>query len=168
MNWLDIVIIACIIIGILHGLKDGIVKQVISLVALILAIFLSGSLANGIRNWIQPHIQAETQLLSPNVQNAIYYIIAFILIVSLFAIFAKLVDSVINYTPAEIFNRLLGAVFGSFMWALCLSITLNFIAVFDHESQLISKPVKEKSLFYEQAKMIFPTVFPYIQDFLKK
>jgi membrane protein required for colicin V production len=167
MNWLDIVIIICIIIGIVHGLANGIVKQVISLVALFLAIFLSGTIANAIRSLVQPHIQSENPLFSPNVENALYYVVAFILIVSLFGVLAHFVNKIINYTPIEFFNRLFGALFGPLMWALCLSIALNFIAVFDSQSQIISKPVKENSRYYEQVRMLFPTVYPYIKDFFK-
>ena len=167
MNWLDIVVIACIAIGIIHGLITGIVKQVISLVSLIAAVLLSGAVANWIHNWMQPHIQNENSWFSPTIQSAIYYVLAFILIVSLFGILAHLVDKVINFTPAGIFNKVFGALFGSFLWALCLSILLNFIVVFDNQSRLITQPVKENSVCYEPIKMLFPTVFPYIKDFFK-
>jgi len=167
MNWLDIAVIVCIAIGIIHGLITGIVKQVISLVSLIAAILLSGAMANWIRNWTQSYIQNENSWFSPTVQNAIYYILAFILIVSIFAVLARLVDKIINYTPAGFLNKLLGALFGSFLWALCLSILLNFIVVFDNQSQLITQPIKENSVCYEHVKMFFPTVFPYIKDFFK-
>ena len=167
MIWLDIVILICIIIGIVHGLFTGIVKQVISLVSLVAAVLLSGAMANWLRNWIQPHIQNNNNWFSPEVQNAIYYVLAFILIVSLFAIVAKMVDKIINYTPVGIINRLFGALFGTLMWVLCLSILLNILAVFDTQSRIITKTTKEKSSYYETVKMIFPTVFPYINDFFK-
>jgi membrane protein required for colicin V production len=166
MNWLDIVIIACIAIGIIHGLVTGIVKQVIALVSLVAAILLSGALANRIHQWIQPYSQNENSWFSPNIQNAIYYILAFILIISLFAILANLVGKIINYTPAGFIDKLFGALFGAFMWALCLSILLNFIAVFESQSKLISKPAKENSVCYEYVIALFPTIFPYIKDFL--
>jgi len=167
MNWLDIVIVVCIIIAIVHGLVTGIVKQVISLISLIVAILLSGAVVKVLRNWIQPYIQNENSWFSPNVQNIIYYVLAFILIICLFAAAAKLIDKIINHTPAGIVNKLFGTLFGVFMWTICLSLILNFIAVFDTQSRIISKPVKENSVFYDRVKMIFPTIFPYINDFIK-
>jgi len=167
MSWLDIIIIVCIGVGIAHGLTTGIVKQIISLVSLIAAILLSGALAKGIHHWVQTYIQNDDNWISSGVQGAIYYIVAFVLIVSLFAVVAKFVDKIINYTPVGIINRLFGAVFGVFMWALCLSILLNFFAVFDTQSRIIPKPIKENSIFYDRVIMIFPTVFPYIKDFFK-
>jgi len=166
MNWLDIVIIACIIIGVIHGLVTGIVKQLISLIALVAAILLSGAIAKSIRNWMQPYIQQENNWFSPDVQNIIYYVLAFVLIICLFLIAAKLIDKVINHTPIGIINKLSGALFGACMWTICLSIIFNFIVVFDTKSQVIPKPVKENSIFYDKVKMIFPTVFPYIKEFI--
>ena len=168
MNWLDIVITVCVIIGIIHGLMKGIVKQVISLVALIAAILLSGAVAGWIRNLLQPYFQGASGLFSPVVQNAIFYILAFVLIIFLFSIVANLVDKVINFTPVGILNKLFGALFGLFMWVICLSILLNFIAVFDSQSTLISKPVKENSIYYDKVKIIFPTICPYINEFIKE
>ena len=165
MNWLDIYVIACIVIGIIHGLITGIVKQIISLVALVAAILLSGTVANRLRHWIQPYIQNDNGWLSHDVQNALYYVAAFVLIILLFAIIANLADKIINHTPAGILNRLFGSVFGTFLWMLCLSILLNFLSVFDAQSRIIPKTVKENSVCYERVRMLFPTIFPYINDF---
>ena len=167
MNWLDIVIIVCLIIGVVHGLATGIIKQVIFLVSLIAAILLSGAIAAGIHHLVQANFPNEPAWFSPGVQNVVYYSLAFLLIICLFAVAAKLVDKIINHTPAGIINKLFGAIFGVCIWTLCLSIALNFAAVFDTQSQVIPKPIKENSIFYEKVKMIFPTVFPYIKDFVK-
>ena len=167
MNWLDITIIVCVVVGIIHGLFTGIVKQALSLVSLVAAILLSGAVANMLRQWTQPFFNEGSSWFSPPVQNAIFYILAFIIIISIFSILANFVDKIINFTPAGILNKLAGAVFGLLMWALCLSILINFIAVFDSNSNLISQEIKTNSIFYDKIKMLFPTVFPYIQDFFK-
>ena len=167
MNWLDIVIIVCIAIGVIHGLITGIIKQVIFLVSLVAAILASGATVNVIRHWVQTNIQSSPGWFTPMVQNAIYYALAFTIIISLFAFAAKIVDKIINHTPAGAMNKLFGALFGVLMWSLVLSVTLNFFAVFDTQSKLISKSTKENSIYYEKVRMIFPTVFPYIKDFIK-
>jgi len=167
MNWLDIVIIVCIIIGLVHGLVTGIIKQVVFLVSVIAGILLSGAIAAWLHRWVQAHFPNEPAWFSPGVQNVVYYALAFLFIICLFAIAAKFVDKVINHTPAGMLNKLSGALFGGIMWTLCLSIALNFVTVFDTQFQIIPKQVKENSVLYERVKMIFPTVFPYIKDFIK-
>jgi len=161
MSWLDLVIVASFIIGIVHGLSTGIVKQVITLVSFVAAILLSGAVANMLRHWIQPHIHGG----NPDVINVVFYVLAFLIIISIFAVLAKFVDKIINYTPAGFINKALGAIFGMVLWALCLSIVLNFITIFDTQSKIISQTVKEDSVFYDSVKMFFPNIFPFIRDF---
>lgn len=166
MNWLDIVIIICIIIGIVQGLFSGIIKQVISLLSLVLAVLLAGRGADIMRNFADKYIHFENPL-SPAVTNLIYYIIAFILIIVVFSIVGGLVNKAVNFTPANILNKIAGALFGGILWIICLSFILNVFAVFDSESRIISKQTQEKSVYYNKTKEIFPFVFPYIKDFFK-
>jgi membrane protein required for colicin V production len=166
MNWLDIIIVICLVSGIIKGLFDGIIKQLISIISLILAIVLSGSAATWLRKFVNMHFQIESSF-SPGTISAIYYIIAFIIIIVLFSLVAKFVDKIINYTPVEIFNRLFGALFGAFMWMLCLSIFLNIVAVFDSKNLLLYKQTTEKSIYYDKVRKILPSVYPYIKEFFK-
>jgi len=166
MNWLDIGITVGIVIGIVHGLFTGLVKQVLSLVSLVAAIYLSGTVAKAIHRWVNAAVQDDNNWVTPNVQNIIYYVLAFILIISIFSLTAKLIDKIINHTPAGILNRIGGAFFGMFFWALCLSMLLNYIAVFDTQSQIITKPIKENSIYYDKVIIIFPMIFPYINEFI--
>ena len=168
MNWLDIVIIVGLIIGVIHGFLTGIIKQIIFLVSLVVAILLSGAVANVLSHWIQPHIQEGNGFFSSGIQAAIFYILAFIIILSIFSILAKFIDKIINHTPVGFINKAFGALFGMFIWALSLSILLNFITVFDTQSNLISQEVKENSFYYDKVNMIFPMIFPYIQNLFQR
>jgi membrane protein required for colicin V production len=167
MNWLDIVIFIILGSGLVKGLFDGLVKQFIGLVALVLAFIFSGTLAGTIRNMIETYVHWETSF-PPGTVTAIYYIIAFILIVSVFGLLANLVDRVINYTPVGALNRLGGAAFGLVMSLLFLSFALNILAVFDMESKIIHKETQEKSITYAPVKMALPVVYPYIREFFEK
>lgn len=166
MNWLDIVMLVCVLSGIVKGLFDGLIKQVVSLAALALAIVLSGTVATWIRNFVQTHFEISDSI-SPEVLNIIYYILAFIVIFSLLAWLAAVGTKLINYTPLGIINKLSGAIIGGFLWALCLSILLNLISVFDKQNALISKQTQEKSVYYERVKTVFPFIYPYIKEYIK-
>jgi membrane protein required for colicin V production len=166
MNWLDVVLLICLVSGFVKGLFDGLVKQVVSLVALVLAFVFSGTLADVIRNTIEVRLHWGTSF-SPATMHAIYYIISFIVIVSLFGLLAKFVDQVINYTPVGAFNRLGGGAFGLVMCLLCLSFVLNILAAFNVESKVIHKETQEKSVTYMPVKMALPVVYPYIREFFQ-
>jgi membrane protein required for colicin V production len=166
MNWLDVVLLICLVSGFVKGVFDGFVKQVVSLVALVLAFVFSGTLADVIRNTIEVHLHWGTSL-SPAIMHAIYYIISFIVIVSIFGLLAKFVDQVINYTPVGALNRLGGGALGLVMCLLCLSFVLNILDAFNVESKVIRKETQEKSVAYTSVKMALPVVYPYIREFFQ-
>ena len=167
MNWLDIIIIIILISGFIKGLFDGLVKQLISVIALVLAFVFAGTLAGIIRHLIDTYVHWETTF-SPGTVNAIYYIISFILIVSVFGLLSKFVDQVVNHTPVGTLNRLGGGAFGFIMSLLLLSFALNVLVAFDMESKIIPKETQEKSITYVPVKMVLPIVYPYISEFFEK
>ncbi|MDR1631465.1 MAG: CvpA family protein [Dysgonamonadaceae bacterium] len=154
MNWLDVVVWICLGTGLVKGLYDGLIKQLISFIALILAIVFSGMVADVLRSFVDLHIH-----------SAIYYIFAFILIITVFALLAKVIDKIIKSTPIGTLNRLAGGIFGVLIWLLCLSFALNILSVFDSQSMVIHKETQEKSATYTPVKMALPIVYPYIKEF---
>ena len=163
MFWFDLVLLICLIAGIIKGLADGIVKQVITLLALVVAVYLSGFVAGLIRDFINSNFDIGDSV-SPFVLNAVYYIFAFALILSVLIALGNLVNKAINYTPIGIINRLFGAFSGGFITILCLSIVLNIFAVFDPDSTIIPKQMKEKSVHYNKVKDVFPKIYPSIKE----
>jgi Uncharacterized membrane protein, required for colicin V production len=166
MFWLDIVLIACLLIGIIKGLIDGLIKQVIALLALILAVFLSGTVATWLRDLANEYLGIGNAD-SPFVLNAIFYLLAFVIILSVLIFLGKIVSKAINYTPIGPVNKIFGAIFGGFITLLSLSILLNVLAVFDSKSMLITKQTQEKSGYYSKVKDVFPQVYPYVKEFFK-
>lgn len=156
MNWLDWVVWICLGAGLVKGLYEGLVKQLISFVSLILAIVFSGMIAGVLRGFVDL-----------NIHSAIYYIFAFILITTVFALLAKVIDKIIKATPAGMLNRLAGGIFGVLVWLLCLSFAVNILSVFDSKSTVIPKETQEKSVTYASVKMALPVVYPYIKEFFK-
>ncbi|MDR0768412.1 MAG: CvpA family protein [Dysgonamonadaceae bacterium] len=153
MVWLDIVIGICLAAGLLKGMYDGLVKQVISFISLILAIVFSGMIAGLLRSY-----------LNLNIHSAVYYAVAFILIITGFALLSKVVDTILKATPINTLNRLAGGIFGVLIWLLCLSFALNILSVFDSDSAIINKETQEKSITYTPVKMALQVVYPYIKQ----
>jgi membrane protein required for colicin V production len=162
MNWLDLVIIACVVAGLIKGLKDGFVKQAISFLALIAAIFFAGKAAVALRGFLQRFFSSD--LPSP-LLTGICYLLAFGLIITVIVLLGKLIELVLKMTPAKPLNILLGGLFGMFIWILSLSILFNIFAVFDYGSKIISKPTQEKSIFYDRTKEIVPLIYPFLKHY---
>lgn len=166
MGWLDITLIACLALGIIKGLFDGLIKQVIALLALVLAIFLSGTVATWIRNFMNTYLEIGDSI-SPVILDAIYYLLAFAVILSLLTWFGNVISKAISYTPIGPINKIFGAIFGGFITMLCLSIVINVLTVFDPNSMLITKQTQSKSVYYSKVKAVFPQVYPYVKEFFK-
>jgi membrane protein required for colicin V production len=166
MNWFDIVIFVCLTAGLVKGLFDGLIKQLAALITLILAFVFSGQFADLLRNFMENTLNWRMSTASS--MNAVYYIIAFLLIITTFSLLTILVDKLVNTTPVGILNKLAGGVFGIILWLLCLSFSLNILSVFDYNSTIINKEIQEKSITYAPVKIALPTVYPYIKEYLKK
>ncbi len=165
MNWLDIVIIVCIAIGLIKGLFDGFIKQVISLLALIIAILFAGVLAEPVRNFLldQPAI---ANAMPGFIITGVCYILAFSLIVLAIYGLGKLVEIAIKVTPAKTANYILGGFFGALTWAIALSLGLNLLTVFDPNYKLISKQSRKESVLFNTVNSVVPTLYPYIKNYL--
>ncbi|GHV56042.1 hypothetical protein FACS1894182_01800 [Bacteroidia bacterium] len=158
MNWLDIAIIVCIVIGLIKGLSDGFVKQLVSFIALILAIVFAGQISVPVKSFLLRYITGTA--VSPQVITALCYIIAFVLIILLMSLLGKIIDVAIKLSPAKSLNILLGGLFGMFIWTLSLSIIFNLFAVFDSGSTILPKHVQEKSILYYPVKSVLPAIYP--------
>jgi len=163
MNWLDLVIIICLSIGLIKGLFDGFIKQVVSFLALVVAIFFAGKMAIPMRSFLLNYLSADS--FSTQILTGICYLLAFALIILIIVFVGKLIDIAIKMTPAKPLNMLLGGVFGFFIWILSLSILLNIFSSFDSHSQVISKQTQEKSVFYLKVKEVVPTVYPFLKRY---
>ena len=164
MNWLDIVIIVCVAIGLIKGLFDGFIKQVVSLIALIIAILFAGVLAQPVRDFLldQPSI---ANAMPGYIITGICYILAFSIIVLAIWGLGKLVNVAINVTPAKTLNYILGGFFGALMWVITLSLVFNLLTVFDPNYKVISKQTRKESVLFSTVNGMVPTLYPYIKHY---
>jgi hypothetical protein len=79
-----------------------------------------------------------------------------------------LATKLINITPAGIFNRIAGGIFGILLWLFSLSFLLNVVMALDTESIRIHTESQEKSRTYQTVKMAVLAVYPYICEYLGK
>lgn len=166
MNWLDIVILICLVAGLIIGLWKGFVEQLFAFIALVVAVFFAGQLAVPLRAFLIAHVTGKD--FSVPILSGICYLLAFILIIILIAVLGKIVSFAIKKTLVKPLNSLLGALFGLFIWAISLSIFFNLLSSFDYNSMLISKQTQAKSIMYSPVKGIVPAVYPKLSDYFKK
>lgn len=167
MNWLDIVLLVFIGLSFVKGLFDGLIKQVMALVAVVLAIFLSGTVVAWLSRFVHSHLDVSDSV-SPEMLNAAFYILAFVIVVSLLIGAGNVLSKAINVTPIAILDKASGALGGAAIALILSSLILNGIAVFDPASVVLKKEVKTQSVYYEPVKAIFPAIYPPIKDYILK
>lgn len=165
MNWIDIIIIVGVIIGAIKGLCDGLINQVVAILALAAGILFAGLLAKPIKRLF---LLLPEDTIRIEIINGTSYVLAFILIMAVILLLGKVVNVVINLTPAVLLNKLAGTILGAGIWILFLSLIINLVATFDVNSTLINKDIKSKSSLYEPVKGVLPAIYPMLRDFFNK
>lgn len=162
MNWIDIVISVCVLIGVIKGLIDGFITQITALLALAGGILFAGLLAKPIKDLF---LLLPENSISTGIINGISYVLAFVIIMTVILLLGKAVNIVINFTPAVVINKLAGVLIGACIWLLSLSLILNIIATFDIHSSLITKETKQESHLYEPVKLLVPAIYPLLRGY---
>jgi len=111
MSWLDIVIVAVLIISTVSGMRTGIIKAALSLAGLILGIILAG-------RYYVPFSEQLTFISSASVAKIVAFIIILIGVMIITAILARLLKWVASAVMLGWVNRVGGAIFGLVMGAI--------------------------------------------------
>ena len=153
MNWLDVVILCLVGVGLVKGFVDGAIRQIVALAALVFGIYLSAGASGWLRQYLI-HLQwFPEQLVSPA-----SYFLGFVLIVGIILFGGYVIHKMVSVTPLGIFNKVLGGLLGLLLMLLFMGFMIYIIELFDTNASLIPKEIKEGSRFYESIKNIMPTL----------
>ena len=155
MNWLDIVILCLLGIGLIKGLYDGMIKQVVSLFALIVGIYL----CSGVAQWLCGYL-ALLEWFPQGAVRMTSYFLGFCIIAGIILIAGRIVNRLIDATPLSVFNHLIGGLVGLILMVVFISVLLNLIEMVDHQSALLPQEIKVESRFYMMIKNIVTSIFP--------
>ncbi len=131
MNWLDIVILAVMVISGFVGLKTGFITTVLSLAGVIVGITLAG------RYYI-PLAERLSFIPQENVAEGVAFAIILIGVMIIATLLAKLLKWAVSAVMLGWLNHLGGAVFGLVMGAILCSVLLAIWLRFLGMSEIIS------------------------------
>ena len=162
MNWLDIVILALIVIPTLIGLKVGIIKAVLSVVGVIVGVILAG-------RYYVAFAEHLTFISQPSLAKIAAFAIILIGLMVIAAVVASLIKWAVSAVMLGWVNRLGGAVFGFVLGAIfcgaLLSIWVKFVG--------ISDPVDESALAallldtFPMVLALLPAEFDSVRSFFQ-
>jgi membrane protein required for colicin V production len=157
-SYLDIFFAIPLIWGIVRGLMSGFIRSLSVFVGLILGITLAQTYAAD----LSPII-SEWFTLSARQCLSLAYVVIFIAVMLLVAIVARILDKFLHLILLGWLNKLLGALFGFFKWAIILSFFIMVIEYANSKFEFLSPEKKSESLLYEPIKKVVPTIMPYVK-----
>jgi membrane protein required for colicin V production len=157
-SYLDIFFAIPLIWGIVRGLMSGFIRSLSVFVGLILGITLAQTYAAD----LSPII-SEWFTLSARQCLSLAYVVIFIAVMLLVAIVARILDKFLHLILLGWLNKLLGALFGFFKWAIILSFFIMVVEYANSKFEFLSPEKKSESLLYEPIKKVVPTIMPYVK-----
>jgi membrane protein required for colicin V production len=159
MNYIDIIIIVALVLGMIGGFINGLVKEVASLAALILGIWGAIRFSSFTAAKLYDYFD-----MSGKYVGIISFIITFAVIVIIIHFIGMLVDRLVDAVALGFINRLLGIVFGLFKSVLIMSVIFVVLNAIDARRPFLPKEKIEKSFLYNPISDIAPALFPIIGE----
>ena len=157
-SYLDLFFAIPLVWGIVRGLMSGFIRSLSVFVGLILGITLAQTYAAD----LSPII-SEWFTLSARQCLSLAYVVIFIAVMLLVAIVARILDKFLHLILLGWLNKLLGALFGFFKWAIILSLFIMLIEYANSKFEFLTPEKKSESLLYEPIKNVVPTIMPYVK-----
>jgi len=106
MDWLDLVLLSALVLSVLVGLWRGLVFEVLSILGWLVAYFAMPYVAPLILPWL------PLERLGESLAHVLSLGLAFLLVLLVWGLSAKLLRALIHATPLSLVDRLGGAGFG--------------------------------------------------------
>jgi membrane protein required for colicin V production len=124
MNWVDVIIVIILVIGLFKGLANGFVRGLFGLVALVAGIALAAGNYAQLRDALLFRLPATVQL-----QNIISFLLIFLVVLILISILGNIISRALKLAALGWIDRLAGGVLGLFMSSLFVGVLLLIVVM---------------------------------------
>jgi membrane protein required for colicin V production len=125
MNWLDILIIVCLVASAIGGLKTGIIRGLSGFLGLILGIFLAGLWYERVGGWLG-FIHNES------IANVIAFILVLVVVMAVIGLLGsllhKIASSIMLGWLDHVIGGILGLLIGAVAWGAFLALWVKFFS----------------------------------------
>jgi membrane protein required for colicin V production len=135
MNWVDVVIVIILIIGLFKGLANGFVRGLFGLVALVLGIAIAAGYYAELREALLFRLPMGLQS-----QNIMSFLLIFLIVMLLVSILGNILSRALKLAALGWIDRLAGGVLGVFMACLFVgAILLVVVMAGFHENNAVAR-----------------------------
>lgn len=153
MNYLDLIILTGVALLTFFGLRKGFIVTLATLAGLLLGIYAAVYFSHFAAGFIERNFHPSTFWMP-----ALAYGVTFLVVLTGVYIVGKLVEKLVEMTGMSFLNHIGGALLGFVKGVLILSAVFYLIGLADPKEQIISKPAKEKSMFYRPVAAVVPVL----------
>ena len=126
MNYLDIFTACLLVFGFIRGYSKGLIIELSSIIALILGIYGSIKFSDFTYSFFLKNFPKLIESIDENYLKMASFVFTFLLIIVLISIIGKLITKLLKMVFLGFINKILGGFFGSFKFALLLSLCMVF------------------------------------------
>jgi membrane protein required for colicin V production len=158
-SWLDIVLIILPTLGAVAGFRHGMVKEISGVIGLFAAVYGAINFSDVAARYLRPHVEWTDTMLS----FAAFVMVLFGILL-IMALFAKLIDSLLQFLALGSLNKIIGVFIGAAKGFLWLGILLIIVDTIDRKISIIPEDARNNSIMYEPLRGFALGVFPQISD----
>jgi membrane protein required for colicin V production len=154
---LDIVLLIPLLWGAFKGFRKGLIVELASILAIILGAWACSKFSDIVADFLGSHIHSHISSLYLSICAVIIVFIG--VVIGVFLI-AKSIQKLAETIMLGWANRLFGALFGLFKWALLVSFILYFFDILNQKADIVSQATLEHSVVYSHLVKLAPLVMP--------
>ncbi len=158
IGWVDIALLLLLAASVLLGLWRGLVFELLSIAGWIVAYFACPFLAPWIAAWL------PTERIGPSLLHIASLVLAFILIVIVWGLAAKLLRALIHASPLSVFDRLLGGGFGVLRGLLVCLLVVVVVSM----TPAVTSPTWQASVMAPRLQQLLQQMRPVLPEDLVK
>ena len=159
MNYLDIIIILCLILGGWKGFKKGLVIELFTLFALFLGLYAGIHFSDYAANLLMSEGTAESSYVP-----VVAFIVTFLAVGAMVYFGGKAVEKVIKVVQLSAINKVLGIVLGVLKMCFFVGTAILIIESMDDRSDFVEEETKENSLLYNPIKTVVTFTIPAFKE----
>lgn len=160
MNFIDICIGIPLLWAIYRGFTKGFILAIASLVGLWLGIWGSVRFST----YLIPVLKDKLDISSTYLP-IIAFFTTFLLIILCIYILARLLQKLVEEMALGILNKLAGALFNFFKYALIMSVLISILNNIEETHPLLPPKLKKESVLYNAIDKLAPAIIPSFKEF---
>lgn len=154
MNFIDIIIVAAIVVGFILGFKEGFIRKLIGISGFILAVLAAVLLSASFGRFIEAAFSIEFYLA-----EILGGVLIFAAIMVVFAILKRVIH------PFDKVNNLINQLVGGFVGILQLLILLSALFLLFNIFNFPDKAAQKSSMLYQTTYDIIPAAMGFLKNY---